>query len=450
MPAKITLTIIQGRLSGKQYIFDSRTTCIIGRKEDCYPRLPNDLEHDTISRYHCLLDINPPDIRVRDFGSLNGTYINGGKIGQRESHQTPEQADRSHCLEYDLQHGDEIKLGDTVFKVAIEVEQQIIQSSTPNFISDQEPRDRPNFLVIIKRLLALADQGDFDLKILHGYNTVKLLGKGRFGDVYLVQHPETNKYLVLKVMSPVVTAQAASVQTFLYQIENMKVLQHPNLVQLYNYGYAEKLFFLIMEYYEEGTVYDLMQQLGGKIPVDIAVDIIIQVLDGLIHTHNAEIPFMELANVTVGKGRGLVHRNLKPTNILLRRNNDKFIAAIGNYGLAKAFDLAGLSGQTLTKKTAGTPGFIPRQQVIDFKRAKPDVDVWATAACLYNMLTGYVPRNFTADPWLSVLQNNPVPIQNRDANIPAKLAKVIDLALIEKPQIHFQSAAEFKEALLSC
>ena len=74
MPAKITLTITEGKLAGKQFSFDSRTTCIIGRAKDSNIQIPNDKYHSTISRYHCLLDINPPDIRVRDFGSLHGTY----------------------------------------------------------------------------------------------------------------------------------------------------------------------------------------------------------------------------------------------------------------------------------------------------------------------------------------------------------------------------------------
>src|SRR5688572_28071350 len=108
MPAKVTLTIIEGELSGREFDFDDRTTCIIGRGGDCNPRIPDDEPHQTISRHHCLLDINPPDIRVRDFGSLNGTYVNGRKIGQRDSTQTPLQAAEVRFPEYDLRHGDAI------------------------------------------------------------------------------------------------------------------------------------------------------------------------------------------------------------------------------------------------------------------------------------------------------------------------------------------------------
>ena len=91
MSTKIILTVISGNLKGKKFEFSDRTTCIIGRAQDCTLRLPNNEYHKTISRYHCLLDINPPHIRVRDFGSLHGTYINGKIIGKRESNQTPQE-----------------------------------------------------------------------------------------------------------------------------------------------------------------------------------------------------------------------------------------------------------------------------------------------------------------------------------------------------------------------
>jgi eukaryotic-like serine/threonine-protein kinase len=131
--------------------------------------------------------------------------------------------------------------------------------------------------------------------------------------------------------------------------------------------------------------------------------------------------------------------------------DNKVTVKIGDYGLAKSFDLAGLSGQTLTGTQAGTPVLMCRQQLLNYKYVQPEVDVWAAAACLYYMLTGAFPRDFTSgDPFLAVLQNDPVPIRQRDANIPQQLAKVIDLALLEKPEIYFKSAAEFKQALLKC
>ena len=81
MPAKVTLTVTKGRLLGQSFEFDSRTTCLMGRASDCHPQLPDDEDHNTISRYHCLLDINPPAARIRDFGSLNGMEFKQALLG---------------------------------------------------------------------------------------------------------------------------------------------------------------------------------------------------------------------------------------------------------------------------------------------------------------------------------------------------------------------------------
>ncbi len=452
MSAKITLTVTQGKLQGQQFIFDSRTSCIVGRSTDCNLQLPDDEEHRTISRYHCLLDINPPAIRVRDFGSKNGTYVNKKKIGQRQTNQTPEEGAKLEFPEYDLQDGDEIKLGNTVLTIGIEIDLQEI--NIPNFFPgtidvNNNPTQPSNFLEMMKRLLGLAEGGDNNLISIRGYQIVKLLGKGGCGEVYLAQHNQSGKLVALKMMLPAVAASERAVQMFLRETENTKALRHPNVVQLIDYGYSENIFFFTMEYCEGGSVSDLMRQQGGRLSIDIAVPIALQLLDGLEYTHNAEIPYVKLGEGGFGKGRGLVHRDLKPGNIFLAWADEKVVAKIGDYGLSKAFDIAGLSGQTLTGTKAGTPVFMPRQQVLNFKYAQPDVDIWATAACLYYMLTGTFPRNFTGgEPFLTVLQNDPVPIRQRNAQIPQQLAEVIDLALVEKPEIYFKSATELKQALL--
>ena len=150
---KVKLTIIEGKLKGKTFEFTDRTTCIIGRHLDCYPKLPDDAYHNTISRYHCLLDINPPDIRVRDFGSKNGTYVNNKKIGQREANQTPEEAAKIKFPEYDLKRGDELKLSKTIFQVSIEIEKKIATTWKPDPI---ENSNKFNFFNFLQNLLKRA------------------------------------------------------------------------------------------------------------------------------------------------------------------------------------------------------------------------------------------------------------------------------------------------------
>ncbi|MCY7369100.1 MAG: hypothetical protein LH474_13220, partial [Chamaesiphon sp.] len=129
------------------------------------------------------------------------------------------------------------------------------------------------------------------------------------------------------------------------------------------------------------------------------------------------------------------------------------IAKVGDFGLAKAFDLAGLSGQTMSGDGfRGTPHFMCRKQVLEFQRAKPEVDVWAAAACLYYMLTARYPRNIkSGEAWEVLLERNVIPILDQNPDIPTPLAAVIDRALAEDSQnkeaLHYQRVKDFKSDL---
>ena len=80
MPAMVTLTAVEGNLKGKEYVFREPSKYFVGRAAACRVHLPAHEDHATISRFHCVLDIDPPRIRVRDLGSLNGTYVNRHRI----------------------------------------------------------------------------------------------------------------------------------------------------------------------------------------------------------------------------------------------------------------------------------------------------------------------------------------------------------------------------------
>ena len=222
------------------------------------------------------------------------------------------------------------------------------------------------------------------------------------------------------------------------------------MVQLREAGCSQGTFFFTLEFCDGGSVDKLMARRGGKLSIDDAGPIILQALDGLHYAHGAEIPQVRLKDGKIGKGRGLVHRDLKPQNIFLSTASGTRVAKIGDYGLAKAFDMAGLSGHTFTGEVAGTPQFMPRQQVQRFKEVRPEADVWAMAAVLYNMLTGCYPRDFRkgCDPWQLILETSAVPIRRRNPAIPQRLAEVIDHALVDEPEVGFKSAAEFKQALV--
>lgn len=454
MPDKVIITVTAGDIKGQKFEFEERATCIVGRAEDCYLRIPDRENYRTISRYHCLLDINPPDIRVRDFGSKNGTFVNEQRIGQRQPEQTPEERARIRFPEYDLKAGDTIKLSDLVFSVDIFLDPKSANSSAKSIdVAKSQPiktvsSPNPNFWDWLESLLKRANAGEKSLQAIRGYTLLCKLGEGSFGEVYLAKNKVTGKQVALKIMLPKVVANLRALEMFQREIENTKALDHPNIVKVRDAGFADRNFLLSLEYCNCGSVVDLMRREGRPLAVDEALAITRQVLDGLAYAHQAEIPAVKLAQGGFGKGRGLVHCDIKPGNIFLVSQGSKTLAKIGDYGLAKAFELAGLSGLTMSSSTAKSPAFMPRQQILDFKYAEPAVDVWAAAASLYFMLTGYIPRDLNdRDPFLAVLRNDPVPIRDRDRRIPPLLAEVIDRALLDRPRLYFKRATAFKQAI---
>jgi serine/threonine protein kinase len=250
-------------------------------------------------------------------------------------------------------------------------------------------------------------------------------------------------------MLPLVAANERAVEMFLRETENTRALKHPNVVQLRDAGCADGAFFFTLDFCNGGDLEGLMKKRGGTLPIEEAVPLMLQVLDGLEYAHRAPIPNVRLQDGSYRPGTGLVHRDLKPPNVLLDSVDGRLVAKLSDFGLSKAFDAAGLSGQTRSGDALGTPVFMPREQVRRFKYARPDVDVWAAAATLYFLLTHKFVRRFVKDNdiWKQILELDAVPIRDRDPRIPPRLAEVIDTALCESPKIGFQTAAELKKAL---
>ncbi|MBU2665991.1 FHA domain-containing protein [Actinoplanes bogorensis] len=250
----------------------------------------------------------------------------------------------------------------------------------------------------------------------NGLVVLRELGRGAQGVVHLAREPGGRLVAVKTLTAPGATG------LFRRELDCTAALDHPNIVRFHR-SLAEPLGF-VAEYCAGGSVAD-----HGPYGVEEAVTLIRQAEAALRYAHSAEIPVL-LADGSTATGRGLVHRDIKPQNLLLTSDGRLKVA---DFGLAKAYDQAGLSGRTPTGAIAGTVAFMPRRQVIDYKYARPEVDRWALAACLYWMLTGTTPRDFPAgaDPVAVVLREPPVPVRERMSALPAALADAIDAALID-------------------
>jgi pSer/pThr/pTyr-binding forkhead associated (FHA) protein len=122
MSATITLTVANGPLQGKCFVFREPALCTIGRSSDCEVHIPCAPEYQDISRHHCLLDIDPPSVRVSDFGSLNGTFLNGVNIGMRDRSRPMSVQPAFDAPPHEVKSGDEIRVGHLLFRVSVAVE----------------------------------------------------------------------------------------------------------------------------------------------------------------------------------------------------------------------------------------------------------------------------------------------------------------------------------------
>ncbi|MDR1330622.1 MAG: protein kinase [Tannerella sp.] len=277
-----------------------------------------------------------------------------------------------------------------------------------------------------------------------GLRRIRLLGKGGMGEVWLVEEEKTGDRMALKVMLPEVAKDEPSKRMFMREAYTGCALEHENVVRHHRVGRLGDMFYILMEYCRGGSVDNLIKSRGGSMgssetDMICATSIMLQVLDGLYHTHNATVP------VTMPEGRteskeGVVHRDFKPGNIFIANEDlSRPVAKVADFGLAKAFDSAGMTDISGPRIIRGSIGFMPRQQARNCRYAKPEVDIWAAAASYYNMLTGALPRNFEGEGGAEliheVLTKGAVPIRRRDASVPEKLASVIDAALIDNPDI---------------
>ena len=302
-------------------------------------------------------------------------------------------------------------------------------------------------------------RGDDRMNKIKGYKEIKSLGKGGMGAVWLVEEMATGAQMALKLILPKVASDENKKAWFLREGRNGCQLRHPNIVQYHKFERSGDIFYILMEYCPGGNVEDLIKRNRDifredtekmKERIEISTAIVLQALDGLIYAHQAPVTSL-LADGSEQSVTGIVHRDFNPGNIFLSDTSLTPTAKVADFGLAKAFQSAGLTNDTFTGMYAGNPIFIPRQQIIEYRYAKPDVDVWAAAATYYYMLTGYAPKDFKGriDRFAAALDAEPVPVQVRNPHVPDRLAEVIDTALRETPEIGFATVKALKEAIVS-
>jgi DNA-directed RNA polymerase subunit RPC12/RpoP len=284
-------------------------------------------------------------------------------------------------------------------------------------------------------------------KQIVGYWVLKSLGSGGVGEVLKGWHPQTGRIVAIKRMHSKVSTEERMVRRFRREIAIMETLSHPNVVRLYESGILDGVPVFVSEFVPGG---DLTQFIGDEgrslLPPTEIVSLIAESLVGLEYFHR----------------QGYVHRDLKPENILLARKDGQRIPKIADFGFARSFEKHG-GTVTRTGEFAGTWMYMPPEQITDFKHARPPLDVYAMGATTYVLLSGWWPLpdfpSFSAVqqgrlgilkrsiPQM-ILHDRRVPLEERRPDLPRALCRVVDKAIAMEARNRYQSAEEFRQALL--
>ncbi len=264
-----------------------------------------------------------------------------------------------------------------------------------------------------------------------GYTVVRPLGKGGMGEVYLVQHPRLPRYEALKILPVEFTVDSEYRERFNREADMVARLWHPNIVGLHDRGEFDGQLWITMDYVEgtdAGQV--LRERKGAGLPPDDVVRIVSGVADALDYAHQRE----------------LLHRDVKPSNILLAQDGQKYSRALlADFGIARWVQDS--SGLTATDMTVGTVAYAAPEQLMG-QALDGGADQYALAATAFHLLTGQ--QLFQHDNPAVVISNHltaqPPAIGERIPEL-SGLGPAFERALAKSPADRYETCTEFAEAM---
>jgi len=245
--------------------------------------------------------------------------------------------------------------------------------------------------------------------------------------VYKAYQESLGRYAAIKVLRAELARDEEFVARFRREALAVAQFSHPNILQVYDAGMANGVYYMVMGFMDGGSLKDLIAQ--GPMDTEYAVSIVAQVADALGYAHK----------------QGIIHRDVKPNNVLMSRDGRPMLA---DFGIAKAmYESASL---TRTGISIGTPEYMAPEQ-IQGQTVDGRTDIYALGIVLYEMLTGWAPFS-TPTPVATLykqVNEAPPPVHQVNVNVPEWLEGVVGRALAKRPEARYQQASEFAEALRS-
>ncbi len=272
----------------------------------------------------------------------------------------------------------------------------------------------------------LDNQTSLPGKLLGGrYQILRVLGEGGMGAVYQARDLELERIIALKVIRPELASNAGILQRFKQELILARNVTHKNVIRIYDLGEADGIKFITMEYVEGDDLRSLLRS-KGKLPPGEAVVIIQQICRALEVAH----------------GEGVIHRDLKPQNVML---DPQGRIVVMDFGLARSFESHGM---TQTGALVGTLEYMSPEQAMGADLDQRS-DLFAVGLIFYELLTGKVP--YKADTAIASLmrrtQERAIPASDTDSTVPKPLCAIVSKCLERNPKERFHSSREILQAL---
>jgi serine/threonine-protein kinase len=259
------------------------------------------------------------------------------------------------------------------------------------------------------------------------YSVEREAGAGGMATVYLARDLRHDRRVALKVLHPDLAA-ALGAERFLAEIRTTANLQHPHILPLHDSGEADGFLYYVMPFVEGETLRSRLER-ERQLPLDDALRIVREVLSALDYAHR----------------HGVVHRDVKPENVLLHDG----AALVADFGIALAVTAAGGQRMTQTGLSLGTPQYMAPEQAMGERQIDGRADVYAAGAMLYEMLTGEPPFSGATVQAIvaKIITERPAPPSTVRDTVPPLVEAAVLRALAKLPADRFATAAQFADAL---
>ncbi|MFN3240080.1 MAG: protein kinase domain-containing protein [Planctomycetota bacterium] len=270
--------------------------------------------------------------------------------------------------------------------------------------------------------LAYGDVQDQSMPTIAGYRMIDVLGKGGMGTVYRAEQTSLHRQVALKVLNSAQTQDAAFVSQFVAEARAAAKLQHPNVVSVFDVEHDGDLYYYAMELMHDGSCEDWLKQ-NGVMPVDRAMQVVADAAAGLAYAESL----------------GIVHRDIKPDNLMLDQHGAIKIADLG---------LASTSSDQQEDRAIGTPHFMAPEQVLK-QPLDHRTDLYALGCTFYRLVTGKTPfRGQTVKDILRAQVKEPAePANKANSDVPQEVAAIIQRLMAKDPGDRYQTANELLEEL---